>query len=144
MLTVANGTHADVANALEFAIKTNQRIRVWYGSNGVSWEQEDWVTGEIRVREGRPYLYQNATSKKGQLIPTDHIVKLLVDGADAYTHEQFTQPAYEVDEVCGDEDFPYWVMDGLRIVKRFSDPLDAQRWIEFMRGQRMNPSGRKS
>lgn len=146
MLIVSKGTHEDVTAALEFAVKTGQRIRLWYGSNGISWEQEDWVTGRIKIREGRPYLYQNSTSKKGQFIPTNHIVKLIIGSAEvnAYTHAQFTQPTYEVNEVYEDGDFPYWVMDGQRIVKRFSDPLDAHRWIEFMKGMRMNASGRKS
>lgn len=143
-------THPTIRDLLEAARKTNQRIRLWYGDNeGSSWEQEDNVSGHLVPRVApdgscRPYLLHNSTSKVGQFILSDRIVKLMVGKSVVYEHPSFNQPDYCVITQNVDFDCPFWILDKTKVVKRFTTELDATRWIDFMKGLRMSASGRKS
>lgn len=142
------GIQPAVRELLELARNTNQRIRVWYGyQDGSSWEHEEGVIGYITPRGisgiNHPYIFHNTTSKQGYYLAAANVVKLIISKVVVYEHETFSQPDYSLIHTPYDLDVPYWVTIGNKLVKRFKDSTDAERWIEFMQGKRMNISGRK-
>lgn len=139
------GTAPAVVALVSLAVKTGQRVRIGYGdtTTGRSWEIEDGTTGVIVEGQDGLYLKQRVTSKTGQKIPTDLIIRLTIGTMEVYRHPAFSQPDYEVREDQRYFAAPWWVFADDHVVKRFPTQVEAERWVAFMAGDRMNLSGRK-
>ena len=141
------GTELAVIVLVSLAVKTGQRVRIWYGDpqTGESWEIEDNVTGVIVEGPEGLSLKKQVTSKYSRLIPTDCIVRLIIGSVEVYKHPDFRQPEYCIEEQEKFTPAPWWVSEhrSMIVVKRFYTRVEAERWIEYMKGQRMNLSGRK-
>ena len=144
-LIMNENTDPAVIALVSLAVKTAQRVRVWYGepTTGESWEIEEGTTGVITEGKDGLYLKQRVTSKVGHKVPTECIVRLIIGTTEAYKHPNFKAPCYQTKEEKRYPAAPWWVYDGSHVVKRFTTIIEASRWVDFMSGLRMNLSGRK-
>jgi hypothetical protein len=127
-------TPEQVVNAIERAWYREDRVRVWYGKDGVSWNEENDVTGYIGRTTGNhtPILIHNKKSIGGGAILTDCIIKMVNTrtGELLYKHPNFTQPVFIA---VGLE-----VLANNETYARFRNESSAKRYADFMNGKRNN------
>jgi len=139
-------TPAAVVSALDEAIRTGARVRLWLGDvvTGRAWLEEWDVCGTVGRSMGpikAPLLIPNSQSMGGAIISADSIVRLLVGGAEAYKHPQFSSPVFAVSmapaHVMPEKGLPVAVLAGGEVHARFKNSAAAARWVAFMEGRRM-------
>lgn len=107
--TVLNGisyhkdTDINVINILDSARENNLRVRLWYGKDGVSWDEENDTIGTIGSSTGErkiPLLIKNRRSSGGGGILDNCIVKIInvKTGELLYQHPKFRQAFFEADD----------------------------------------------
>lgn len=142
-----NGTcyHAEtsdkVIEALENARVNRLRVRVWYGKDGKSWNEENDILGYIGRSTGNikiPLLVYNRRSFGGGGLLDDCIVKIVdtKTGRTLYKHENFSQSFFEADDTlvyqCEKEgqkaDAVIWAnCETWEQAKRFADFMNGKR-----------------
>ena len=135
------GTPRQVIDALENAMHTEKRVRLFYGDKetGRDWGDENEVAGTIGRSTGTikiPLILAKRTSPGGPGILVDCIVRLIVNGREVYRHPKYHQPAYTVEASDLDGYAARVDADG-KTVARFKTETGAQRWVAFMTGNRM-------
>jgi hypothetical protein len=141
--TYKDDTPQEVVEALERARNTGKRIRLFYGDSetGRDWQEEWSVTGTVGRSTGRlkiPLIIANRRSMGGPGILDDCIVRLYVDGREVYRHFKYNQPEYEILPYSRRHmPAPFRVLADGKLHARFKSRLAAERWVSFMRGERM-------
>jgi len=156
-------TPREVVEALEMAQATGARVRLFTGDRktGKQWFDEHDVCGTVSHSMGPhkiPLLIKNSRSMGGGGILTDCIVRLLVNGREVYRHPKYREPVFTIREIKPDEMPPsnraYPAQSlrsmGLRSMgythaadidgenyANFKSLSAAQRWVAFMKGERM-------
>lgn len=138
------GTDYKVAEILEKLISEHRstRVRLWYGENGKSWDEENDVTGRIGRSTGSikiPILVNNSRSYGGGAILTDCIVKIvdIKTKKVLYQHPNFEQGKFEV--ISSDmKEYEANVNRDKETYARCRTLAGAQRLCDFMNGIRFN------
>lgn len=98
-----NQTPLEVVEALEQVRENKKRIRVWYGENGKSWNEEYNIMGTIGRSTGSikiPLLIHNQRSLGGNAL-LDHCIVKIIDTRTKrtlYQHNKFKQSFFEADD----------------------------------------------
>lgn len=134
-------TSQEVINILESLYDHREtRIRVWYGENGKSWDEENDVTGYLGRSTGMikvPLLINNKKSYGGVALLDAYIVKIVNTRTKRtlYQHPKFTQGKFAVT----DSDLKEYQANVNRegeIYARCKSLANAQRLADFMNGLR--------
>ena len=93
------GTDENVINVLERARINKNRIRIWLGENGKSWNEEHDIIGCVGRSTGDskiPLLIHNSRCYGGGSILTHCIVKIvdITTKRKLYQHENFSQSLF--------------------------------------------------
>jgi len=132
-----------VIDAIEHARETRARVRLFYGDaeTGRDWGESYDVTGRVGRSMGLikiPLLIPTSRSMGGPAILCDCIVRLIVAGREVYRHPNYHQPEYTIrHEGPGDLRKRVYA-DGKTNIANFRTQRQAERWIAFMKGERMN------
>lgn len=156
-------TPDDVIKAVEHAKAGRYRVRVFIGYTeeyakrtgsdperplGTAWPEEFMVTGYIGRTTGQiksPILVHNERSMGGCIISTDCIVGLKVNGCAGgwlYRHKAFNAGNFmlveaDPDNIARRDDGLFYEVHNFGEVQaRFNTREKAQRYIQFMRGER--------
>lgn len=136
-------TSIEVVNILESLYNHREtRIRIWYGENGKSWDEEHGVTGYLGRSTGTikiPLLINNKRSYGGGALLDQCIVKIVDTKTKQvlYQHPNFTQGKFAVVEPDTQEYKANVNRDGV-IYARCKTLTNAQRLADFMNGQRFS------
>lgn len=135
-------TPPEIVSALDHAMKTKSRVRVFYGdrATGRDWLEENDVTGTVGRSTGQvpiALLLPSSRSSGGGAILTDSVVRLVVGGREVYRHPAYHQPSIEVAR-GQDERLPWAAMVDRQVHAQFKSEAAATRWVAFIRGERMN------
>lgn len=144
---VANGTYYNsktddkVIEVLEMAKALNYRVRVFYGDTetGREWLDEYDTMGTISRSTGSikiPLMIKNSRSYGGAGILTDCIVKITINKRLVYKHPNLKETEFSI--TTGDNvDYPWEVaINGEVTYARFKSEAQAERWVQFMKGNR--------
>jgi hypothetical protein len=133
-----------IAKALKYCYENNMRCRIWYGDSetGESWLDEIDITGYVKRSGGClkvPLLVYNSRSWGGGEILMNAIVRIdcIKTKEKLYVHKNFHVPSLVI--VPSDTDGYEWqVENGTtgRVCARFKTRIQAERYIEFMKGER--------
>lgn len=127
-------TPDEVVNTLERARENRSRIRIWYGKDGQSWNEENDILGYVGRSTGIeikiPLLINNARSMGGPGM-LDHCIVKITDTENhrvLYQHPNFKQSVFTVKgmEVFGDG----------KLYGRARTEAGAVRLAGFMNGTR--------
>ena len=135
-------TPQEVCNAILDMRQKRHRIRVWYGKDGKSWNEENDITGYIGKSTGWkpiPILIHNTRSMGGGALLCDCIVKMVDTTAKrvVYQHPNFSQPVFTVGKTER-TDYPYAIYADGQVYSRHETEKQAQRLADFMNGKRNN------
>jgi hypothetical protein len=142
---VVNGTYYHeqtpdkVIETLEYARQTGARIRVFYGDveSGRDWMEIYGTNGYVGRSTGQvkvPLLITSSRSIGGDPILDHCIVRITVNKVDAYRHVKYHLPHLEIKE---NQPYEYIVVaDGNTKIARVKTRSGAERWIEFLKGER--------
>lgn len=141
--TYPKDTLEEVKKVLNHAIEERLRIRVWYGKNGRSWNEENDIIGYIGSSTGTnkvPLLIHSARSFGGGALLVHCIIKIMDVKTKKvlYQHPKFKQAYFEADDTL-----VYQNISGKRdpstaeIYANCKTPEKAVRLASFMNGTRM-------
>ena len=138
--TFNDGTPAAVAEALERARGTGERVRFWLGDTktGRDWGEENDVTGQVGRSTGKvkiPLLLASKRSTGGGAILTQSIIRLQVAGREVYRAANYREAVYTLRHE-GPGDLRERVYRDGANVANFATERAALRWIDFMTGKR--------
>lgn len=138
------GTDYKVAEILEKLISEHRstRVRLWYGENGKSWDEENDVCGYIGRSTGTikiPLLISSRQSLGGGAILEKYIVKIVDTRTKRtlYQHPNFSQGQFTVENPDLDGYQANVNKDG-NLYGRCKTLISAQRLADFMNGKRFN------
>lgn len=118
------------------------RVRLWYGKNGKSWNEENDICGYIGRTTGKhfPILVNNSRSYGGGIILTDCIVKMIdtKTGRTLYKHPNFKQSEFIAKNECDIPEYKATVFCDGAIYSRHKTFKQAERLADFMNGKRNN------
>lgn len=129
--------HADTDHKLIEYLETyrerNTRIRFFYGDTetGLDWNEENDTIGTIGRSTGNikiPILLKTANSSGGGAILDNCIVRLTVDKVTVWKHPLYYSKKFAIQETD--------VLRDGELFARFDTQKQAERFIEFMRGDR--------
>jgi hypothetical protein len=135
-------TSNDVRETLEYLMHKDVRVRIWYGENGKSWDEENNVCGTIGRSTGTkpiPLLINNARSMGGPGLLDHCIVKIVrtLDGRVLYQHPQFSQSKFTVVLTKGNpKGYKAFVLRDRSVYARCKKTSAARRLAAFMNGER--------
>lgn len=129
-------TRNKVIEVLEYARINKKRIRVFYGDdNGRCWNEEFDTIGRIgRSYGGKisvPILLKNSNSGYGGSILTDKIVRITMNKANLYIHENFDTGVWDIKE----EGNGFLVKNNGRGYANFKTEKQANKYVRFMLGE---------
>jgi hypothetical protein len=132
-------TPRKVIDALEHAMRTRARVRLFYGDakTGRDWLQEWNVTGRVGRSMGPikiPLLLSSSRSIGGGAILTDSIVRMFVGRVEVYRHPKYKVPTVNI---TGNNPWHAWVNGQVHASASFNTYEKARRWAAFMRGERL-------
>ena len=136
------GTAQVVVDALERARTNGQRVYFRLGDTetGKDWLEENDLCGKVGRSTGNikiPLLIKTGRSMGGGGILTDCILLLIVEGVEVYRHSLYQVPQFEIVE-SGIIGHPIGVqVVGGGIAANFKTIEQANRWVNFMVGNRM-------
>lgn len=146
------GTPPRLRGVLESAREQGARVRLFYGDTdgndlGRQWLDDCDVTGRLTRSMGPikvPIILANRRSSGGHAILDDCVIRVMVDGREAYRHPAYQTPELWIaPEATPNPRWPVAVWCNKRglatVVARFANEARAARWIAFMRGERMAP-----
>ena len=138
------GTPEKLVNVLERLLDNrNTRIRIWYGENGKSWNEENHLTGYLGRSTGPfkiPLLINNSNSIGGGGLLDNCIVKIVNTRTKQvlYQHENFSQSVFTVHTPSDLPRYTANVLENGNIYGRCKTVKSAQRLADFMNGKRMS------
>jgi hypothetical protein len=137
-------TPEEVKPILERYLHTDTRLRLHYGSieTGQDWEDEFDNIGYIGKSTGtKPILLliKNSRSMGGGGILTGCIVKISINGRVLYQHKNYHHKTHEVKPSDLPEYAEMALSDGV-IQARFKKTGQAQKWVDYIEGNRNNKS----
>lgn len=123
-----------VVDVLENARLNNKRIRIYYGKNGKSWNEENDIIGYIGRSCGIikiPLLIKNSRSYGGGGLLDHCIVKIVNISSKRveYIHKKFSQSLFEAEGTAV-------YQDGKDFAPNCKNVLQAERLAQFMNGER--------
>jgi hypothetical protein len=126
-------TTVEQMQAITNAYNSKDRVRVWYGKNGKSWDEENDITGKIGRSTGVTpcaLLVHNNRSMGGGALLTDCVVKMVntKTGRILYQHANFEQGNFKVES-------NKVLRDG-ELYANCVNEKKAQRLADFMNGKR--------
>lgn len=133
-------TLKEVVEVLEQARANDTRIRVWYGKDGKSWDEENDTIGYVGRSTGInkiPLLIYNKRSFGGSSL-LDHCIVKIVDTKTnrmLYCHPKFSQSVFGADDTIVWEGAPG---TGEEIYANCATWASAVRLADFMNGKRNN------
>ena len=135
-------TNEKVINIIDNLLHSNKRIRVWYGENGKSWNEENDICGSIGRSTGTfkiPLLIHSSRSYGGGALLTHCIIKIVDTQTKRvlYVHPNFTQPLFTVTD-SDIQDYQANVLSDGQIYGRCKTVTSAKRLAAFMNGERMS------
>ena len=138
--TFHDETPAAVAEALERARATGERVRFWLGDpeTGEDWGEENDVTGKVGRSTGQvkvPLLLANSRSRGGGAILTQNIIRLQVAGREVYRAANYREAVYTLRHEGPGDLRERVYRDGVNVAN-FKTQRAALRWIDFMTGKR--------
>lgn len=134
-----------VRNVLERVMESRTRVRIHLGDavTGRSWMDEYDVVGRIGRSTGItkiPLLVAEGEDGGPGLL--DHCIVRIQHartGVDIYRHPSFHTPEMWIKDTEDEPEYPVAVeVDGKGTVARFKDHTRAERWVAFMKGDRMS------
>ena len=133
-------TPAAVAEALERARATGERVRIWLGDHetGEDWGEENDVTGKVGRSTGQvkvPLLLANERSTWGGTILTQRIIRLKVGNREVYRASNYREAVYTLRHEGPGDCRERVYRDGANVAN-FKTERAALRWIDFMTGKR--------
>ena len=151
-------TPEPVVDRLEDARINKYRIRIFLGNpkTGRDWGEENDVTGYVGRSGGTiqvPLLIANRRSTGGGAILDECIVKIMVGRrtvfqvpkyrAGKFTIQQtITMPVDQEDKDAFEKGYLWKVKKDGKLTARFKTNGAAERWVEFMKGERHTKGGR--
>ncbi len=127
-------TSTEVMECLDQVQNSRERIRIWYGENGKSWNEEYDIIGRIGRSTGNnkvPLLIHNTRSYGGGALLDHCIVKIvrISDNRTLWKHKRFTQAkfTYKANKVY---------IDGKDFAPQCKSEKSAKRLCAFMNGER--------
>lgn len=130
---------------LEEARRNGSSVRLFYGDRetGKDWMEEHDVSGTLGSSMGPikiPLIIGSSRSSGGPAILADCIVCLLVDGRQVYRHPNFKFPEIRIAHEGKHAGLPWaaWVDGEAEPHARFKTQIAANRWKDFMQGNRMS------
>lgn len=135
-------TPPEVVTALESARRTGAKVRLFFGDKetGRDWLEEWDVYGKVGRSMGPmkiPLLIKTCRSMGGGAISDDCIVRLIVNGREVYRHPKY-HVGFTIRETQTEPGYTHAVDVGGKNHANFKSLTKAQRWVEFMRGERMS------
>ena len=127
-----------VINVLDQALQNKNRIRVWYGKDGLSWNEENDIIGYVGRSTGTvkiPLLVHNGRSMGGRGL-LDHCIVKIVDIKTKrllYQHPKFKQAVFGADDTLVWQGLPGTNEEIYATCKTCEQ---AQRLADFMNGKR--------
>jgi len=134
-------TSVDVCRVIS-TVNRNTRIRVWYGKDGKSWNEENDITGYVGRSTGTkkiPLLINNSRSFGGGALLCGSIVKIVETATNnvLYQHPAFSQSVFTVSD--GDmSTYAANVLQDGELYGRCKTFERAKRLSDFMNGKRHN------
>jgi hypothetical protein len=132
-----------VRDILENARITGKRLRLFYGDTdtGRNWMDEYDMVGSIGRSTGTmkiPLLISNSRSSGGGAILDNCIIRIIdcETKRELYRHPKFNMPTLTI----VDNEHPEYAATALadgKVHARFKSRLAADRWVAFMKGERM-------
>ena len=128
-------TCQDVIDVLENARFQNKRIRIYYGENGKSWNEENGTIGYMGRSCGQikiPLLIHNNRSFGGAGLLVDHYIVKIVNISSKrveYVHKNFRQSLFTAKEKSV-------YQDGKDYAPNCKNEQQAERLAQFMNGER--------
>lgn len=137
-------TPEEVKPILERYLHTDTRLRLFFGDieTGRDWEEEFDTIGYIGKSTGtKPILLliHNSRSMGGGGILTGCIVKIAVHGRTIYEHKNYHHKSHDVKPSDLPEYAEMALSDGV-IQARFKKTGQAQKWVDYIEGNRNNKS----
>jgi hypothetical protein len=136
------GTPDEVCEVLSNLVRPRKRIRLWYGEDGRSWNEQYDITGYVGKTGGNipiTILVNKNCSYGGPAILTNCIVKIVEIKTKKvlYQHPNFYQPIFTVVTHDADEYQSVVLADGI-LFSRHRTEKQAKRFADFMNGKRHN------
>ena len=137
-------TPLEVREILDRSRRVGNRLRLFFGDTetGRDWLSEYDVVGNVGRSSGTlkvPLIIANAKSSGGPAI-LDHCILRIIDCAtkrELYRHPLYRVPHFEL--LPGDrEGYDRTVNANGTVHARFKTQASAERWIAFMKGERMS------
>lgn len=125
------------------SLNRGTRVRVWYGKDGISWDEENDACGYIGRSTGIvkiPLLVNNNRSLGGGALLDSSIIKIVrtEDKRTLYAHPNFKQSIFNV--IVGSDLKEYAAnvnKDGV-LYARCKTLKQAEKLAQFMNGERMS------
>lgn len=142
--TYSNGTPLVVANILEAARQSGERLRLFLGdqTTGKGWLEEWDVIGRIGRSMGPkrvPLLIHSSRSHGGGAVLTACIVRIVsvASRREIYRHPLYRIPDFTIMPAIS-EGYSTAVWHEGQCHAQFRTMKQAERWIAFMRGERFS------
>lgn len=138
-------TPEDVCRILNQYRQSRERLRIFNGSNGKMWLEENHVIGIIGRSTGTykiPLLIANSRSMGGGAV-LDHCIVRTQDAKTKrvlYKKPGYSLPEFEIvpSQFASDPNtYPYQVFANKEHAASFKTRIQAENYIAFMRGERM-------
>lgn len=122
-------------NALEYCHKTRQRVRIFYGENGISWNEEHDIMGYISNSTGKNailILVNNSKSLGGGSIIDHKIIRIdiIETRKTIYKDENF-----KVNLELRNEN-ELWDTSKNEVYSSHKTKKEAENFLEFLKGNR--------
>ena len=133
-------TDEKVINVLETLISNRKRIRLWYGENGKSWNEEHDIMGYIGRSTGSikiPLLINNSRSLGGGSV-LDHCIVKITDTKTKrvlYQHPNFKQGKFLAVEGSNVDGYNAQVLQNGLVYANCRTFEQAERLEKFMNGE---------
>lgn len=127
-------TSEEVIQCLDQLLNNRERVRIWYGKNGKSWNEEYDILGYIGRSTGEnkiPLLINNSRSYGGGALLDDSIVKIVrtSDNRTIWQHKKFSQAKFTF------KDNKVFI-DGKAYAPHCKNNNSAKNLCAFMNGER--------
>ena len=135
-ISFEENTNDRVIEILLDAINRRERIRVFYGDtkSGRDWLETYDTIGTVGTSCGKtkvPLMIYSIRSMGGDAILTENIVKITKDKKVIYKHPKYNCNV-SINDKCN------IVSNGKEIIHKGNDPIKAQRFLDFLKGERNN------
>jgi hypothetical protein len=136
-------TDINIINVLENARISNTRIRIFYGKDGIDWNETFDTIGSIGRSTGTfrvPLLIKNKRYQGGCAILDDCIIRITIDKKNVYMHKNYTYGNFELiktkNQELNDKGYFFSVLKNKITLANFKTELKAQKYIDFLKGDR--------